>query len=1233
MPYLTPRDGGGDEGTSHEDPSTRMGPMHEHLRPESLTRDPAPQSMHIIAYPGSAYVQGTEQAEPPLHQRGDYAWRNDRGARRVPIAPDQETTAPGGIHAAGDAAGAYEQWYAGREAVGNTAPPSPRATDSGRAEEAGREQRLGTQNIGNTGTGLPQGASAEQSRFFSRAEELHARLQADEQRLAATFRELQNARRGLVPAPAIPLRSSSPPYPAVRRRASPPLVRVGGRASPPLQYRAEPERLYRAEPERLYRAEPERLYRTEPEQQPPRYPASADTRYRDPEPRGRSPPPLDPHAPSSRAYGGHADGPGFGFGSPAFQPPLPRRPAYTVETPSRDVSPGPSGSRGMAHFSKDNRPPSFTAATGLALNTTYLKALHAWFVHNCRVLERDLSYEPQLILSTFSGPSAHSFFLEMVPHLQYLCPNMADTIGKSSLGGNFMDKISGYNRGDTSSSREQLALPARAHNLCRLDTAVARYANRADAGLHTRDYGSLSPRELFAGFQTEHFVIAWEIVVHKFRAKPANGELKAGIDGMAMGKTNPLDPDVKSTETPFDWAQRVINTFDMLSVAAPELFLEVASGRSVLTVWLDGLPQAYQSQVRERLIGVHTDLGAIERVGAVVLFADNIHALATMQKTHAERTTRTRASDRDTQRSGQGGSANSRHAGATSAEPAAWSAALAKEEHKIQDAAGKIKADLQARHGLDPAAAQRGLDSQDLTPFRTLSGPAVAQARVAMAATIADGIKPRHAQGSAESGRGRSSYGGAQGGRGTGYGGPGGRGPGSSLGGRGGGDYHGGRGGGDYQGGRSGGRGGRHTTWGDQHPGAGGLATTIPSAGASGSGRPNAICSLCGAPQHSGGVRNCPSVQDPHTQRNIAAAREAASRHAALSTSVDFSAGGAPAGGSSHSMGTMHEYSDDFGSGTYVAALTSAAPHYPVDSGNTASSRGGDAARISQTEAALTRKAQIWAIGQALVAVLAYSQEDTPMHATFNRAVASASTWQEKRRYPTTCGPDRAFSGLPQAVTPKRHQTPEHDPKRTRVQTYKVQLDSPPSPEEYFALLRVHNQLRYLEQPAGAPEKCMILFVNEKAHTSHHVMVDDGANCNLIDEEERIACGVRRYPTDIRLTTSNGSGTEVLGITDPIKVVYGAGTEEQIAVWHYFLVTQGMSHIYSVLLGNLDIQRFGGVIDAGRNTLTLHGAYPSLGARAPALVLPTVLRSTGIRVQHPREPREARVEGAAAGRQ
>jgi hypothetical protein len=265
-----------------------------------------------------------------------------------------------------------------------------------------------------------------------------------------------------------------------------------------------------------------------------------------------------------------------------------------------------------------------------------------------------------------------------------------------------------------------------------------------------------------------------------------------------------------------------------------------------------------------------------------------------------------------------------------------------------------------------------------------------------------------------------------------------------------------------------------------------------------------------------------------------------------------------------------------------------------------------------------------------LCEVLAYSQDDTPLDHTFRRAVAAASTWREPRRYPTSFGPAKEHSGLPQAGA-KRRGSIGHS-KRDEPLPYVVQQDDPPTPEEYFALLKENNFLRYLEQPADNPSLCMVLVINGEAHICEIVMVDDGANCNLMDEEERIARGVKRYPTNIRLTTSNGSGTEVLGITEPIKVVYGAGTPDQIAVWHYFLVTQGMRHIYHVLMGNLDIQRFGGVIDAGRNTLALHGDFSRLGASAPSLVLPTVLKTSGHRVQPPCKPVPAAVEGAAAGR-
>ena len=40
------------------------------------------------------------------------------------------------------------------------------------------------------------------------------------------------------------------------------------------------------------------------------------------------------------------------------------------------------------------------------------------------------------------------------------------------------------------------------------------------------------------------------------------------------------------------------------------------------------------------------------------------------------------------------------------------------------------------------------------------------------------------------------------------------------------------------------------------------------------------------------------------------------------------------------------------------------------------------------------------------------------------------------------------------------------------------------------------------------------------------------------------------------------------------------------------LVVRGMDHVYEVLLGNIDTQRFDGVIDSRNQTYTLRLSYP-----------------------------------------
>jgi hypothetical protein len=89
----------------------------------------------------------------------------------------------------------------------------------------------------------------------------------------------------------------------------------------------------------------------------------------------------------------------------------------------------------------------------------------------------------------------------------------------------------------------------------------------------------------------------------------------------------------------------------------------------------------------------------------------------------------------------------------------------------------------------------------------------------------------------------------------------------------------------------------------------------------------------------------------------------------------------------------------------------------------------------------------------------------------------------------------------------------------------------------------------------------------------------------------------------VRLTTSMEHGSNVVGITPAVALVYGAGLEKPLIVWHYFLVTRGMDSLYQVLVGNLDTELFGAVADSGRQVLTLRTQYKHMGCNSPTVVL------------------------------
>ena len=129
------------------------------------------------------------------------------------------------------------------------------------------------------------------------------------------------------------------------------------------------------------------------------------------------------------------------------------------------------------------------------------------------------------------------------------------------------------------------------------------------------------------------------------------------------------------------------------------------------------------------------------------------------------------------------------------------------------------------------------------------------------------------------------------------------------------------------------------------------------------------------------------------------------------------------------------------------------------------------------------------------------------------------------------------------------------------------------------------------------------LVVNGEGITSNKIMMDDGANVDLMDDTFRRRHGIRMFNLPTRLSTSLSTSTETLGITEIVGIQYGTGSQA-IKVARPFLVAQGMNELYEVLIGNQDTQAFQATICAFTNTYTM---------RRPGvkdLVLATVSRPT-----------------------
>jgi hypothetical protein len=147
-----------------------------------------------------------------------------------------------------------------------------------------------------------------------------------------------------------------------------------------------------------------------------------------------------------------------------------------------------------------------------------------------------------------------------------------------------------------------------------------------------------------------------------------------------------------------------------------------------------------------------------------------------------------------------------------------------------------------------------------------------------------------------------------------------------------------------------------------------------------------------------------------------------------------------------------------------------------------------------------------------------------------------------------------------------------------------------PTLAEYQARAAKHLKLFYLAQPAGLSQ-CFALEVAETLRTDIRVLVDSGADISLMTADTAKRLGVPFQPCSFSVATScdGGQHSAVIGRTGLVRCVYGAGSVVELATWPVFFVVPdaGNKKLFDVLMGNVDLQQFDGILDAGRGCLCL----------------------------------------------
>ena len=129
---------------------------------------------------------------------------------------------------------------------------------------------------------------------------------------------------------------------------------------------------------------------------------------------------------------------------------------------------------------------------------------------------------------------------------------------------------------------------------------------------------------------------------------------------------------------------------------------------------------------------------------------------------------------------------------------------------------------------------------------------------------------------------------------------------------------------------------------------------------------------------------------------------------------------------------------------------------------------------------------------------------------------------------------------------------------------------------------------------------------NGVKHTDPRTMLDLGSNVSLVDDKWCVEKGIPILPTHLSLSTSNATGTAVLGTTPVCTLSYGSPPNE-VRTQHAFLVVPYRKKApFRVLIGNGDAMALGGIQDLGINSFSVRTQFSTLGTRSPVLSYPLI---------------------------